>query len=322
VPAPSSRYRILVTGGDGFVGRYLVQALGATLPTGSEIIVGALANDATSAPVVHRVRLDITDVGQVAAVLRAERPTHVFHLAAIAAIQTAQHDEQQTWAVNFSGAMNVAIGITAAAPECRLLFCSSAQIYGKSFRDGKPLDESAALDPVDAYGASKAEADRKIGEMATQGLRAIRLRPFNHTGAGQGPGFVVPDFAAQIAAIEQGKQAPIIKVGNLENRRDLMDVRDVVEAYVRAVLHFDELPNGCAINIASGKAISGREILDVLMAFSAARIEVEEDPARMRRSDIPVIRGDARRAWELLDWAPKIPVETTLKAVLDDYRGR
>ncbi|TMJ01385.1 MAG: NAD-dependent epimerase/dehydratase family protein [Alphaproteobacteria bacterium] len=322
MPAPPSRFRVLVPGGDGFVGRYLVQALGAALPAGSDILVGTLADAAAEPGAVRRVALDITDAERVRAVLAEERPTHVFHLAAIAAIQTAQHDEQQTWAVNCSGAMNVAAAIGDALPACRLLFCSSAQIYGRSFRDGKPLDENAPVDPIDAYGASKAEADLKIGHMATRGLRAIRLRPFNHTGAGQGRGFVAPDFAAQIAAIERGVQEPVIRVGNLENRRDLMDVRDVVAAYVRAVLRFDDLPNGCAINVASGKAISAGDILNALLALSSATIEVKSDPALMRRSDIPVIRGDAGRARELLDWVPEIPVETTLKSVLDDYRSR
>jgi GDP-4-dehydro-6-deoxy-D-mannose reductase len=320
---PTSGFRILVTGGDGFVGRYLVKALHAQLPAGHEIIAGTLTDNGPdgSGP-IRRIALDITDPDKIRAVLQKERPTHLFHLAAIAAVDAARHDLRQTWAVNFSGALNVAIGIMEVAPECRLLFCSSAQIYGASFRNGKPLDETAPLDPVDAYGASKAAADVMVGQMAKQGLRAVRLRPFNHTGAGQGSGFVVPDFAAQIAAIERGEQEPVIKVGNLESRRDLMDVNDVVDAYVRSVLRFDQLSPGCAINLASGKAISAREILDALVSLSAAKIEVRNDPARMRDSDISLIRGDASRARQLLDWSPTIPVDATLKSVLDHYRSR
>jgi GDP-4-dehydro-6-deoxy-D-mannose reductase len=319
---PSSGFRVLVTGGDGFVGRYLVKALHAQLPAGHEVIVGTFANHGLngSGP-VRRIALDITDPVRIRTVLQEEQPTHLFHLAAIAALDAARHDLRQTWAVNFSGALNVAIGIMEAAPGCRLLFCSSAQIYGASFRDGKALDESAPLDPVDAYGASKAAADLMVGQMAKQGLRAIRLRPFNHTGAGQGRGFVVPDFAAQIAAIERGEQKPVLEVGNLESRRDLMDVHDVVDAYVRSILRFDHLSPGCAINLASGKAISAREILDALVSLSAAKIEVHNDPARMRGSDIPLIHGDASRARELLDWSPKIAIDATLRSVLEHHRS-
>jgi GDP-4-dehydro-6-deoxy-D-mannose reductase len=316
----SSPIRVFVTGGDGFVGRHLVRALAAALPAGHEIIVGERSRPSASSG-VRRVVLDVTDADQVRAVLAAERPTHVFHLAATAAVQAAARDLRGTWAVNFGGALNVALGIAETVPECRLLFCGSAQVYGASFRSGRPLDESAPLDPVDPYGASKAAADIMVGDMARRGLRAIRLRPFAHTGAGQGAGFVVPDFAMQIVRIERGEQPPVINVGNLDSRRDLLDVHDVVDAYVRAVLHFDRLPPGCAINIASGKVMSVGEILALLLSLSRARIEVRQDPARMRPSDIPIIVGDAGLASRLLDWTPHHDLRATLATVLDHYRA-
>jgi GDP-4-dehydro-6-deoxy-D-mannose reductase len=313
--------RVFVTGGDGFVGRHLVRALAAALPAGHEIIVGERSMT-SDPPGARGIVLDVTDADQVCAVLAAERPTHVFHLAATAAVQAASRDLRGTWAVNFGGTLNVAFGIAETVPECRLLYCSSAQVYGASFRTGRAVDESAALDPVDPYGASKAAADIMVGDMARQGLRAIRLRPFNHTGAGQGAGFVVPDFAMQIVRIERGEQPPVINVGNLESRRDLLDVHDVVDAYVRAVLHFDRLPPGCAINLASGKVLSVGEILEVLLALSRAKIEVRQDPARMRPSDIPIIVGDAGLAHRLLGWSPHRDLRVTLAAVLDHYRAR
>lgn len=322
MPAAGPRFRVLITGGDGFVGRYLVSALATALPPGHEIIVGMLGHDASlGSDEARPVQLDVTDAAQVRAVLEAEQPTHLFHLAAIAAVRTAQLHVRQTWSVNFGGALNIALGIAETVPQCRLIHCGSGQIYGGNFRVGRAVDESTALDPIDAYGASKAAADLMVGQMAKQGLRAIRLRPFNHTGPGQREDFAVPAFAAQIARIERGEQEPVIRVGNLTGRRDLMDVRDVADAYVRAILRFDDLEPGCALNIASGQALSMGEILDVLLSLSAKKIRVEPDAERMRSADIPVMIGDASLARRVLDWAPRRSISETLAAVLDHYRA-
>lgn len=314
--------RVLVTGGDGFVGRYLVRALGAVLPSGHEIIVGTHGPSAEDMAGARQVPLDVTDAGQVSSVLAAERPTHVFHLAAIAAIGAARSNVRQTWAVNFGGALNVAIAVAETVPDCRLLYCGSGAVYGSNASAGRPFDERAPLDPADAYGASKAAADLMVGQMAKQGLRAIRLRPFNHTGPGQSEHFVVPAFAAQIAKIERGEQDPVMKVGSLTNRRDFLDVRDVADAYARAVLRFDDLPSGCVLNVASGRAVSMREILDMLLALSPDKIEIREDPGRVRSNDASVVVGDASLARRLLDWEPHTAIGATLSSVLDHYRKR
>jgi GDP-4-dehydro-6-deoxy-D-mannose reductase len=254
-------------------------------------------------------------------VLAAERPTHLIHLAAIAAIQAARRDLRQTWAVNFGGSLNVAIAVGETVPDCRLLFCGSGLVYGTNPPEGRPFDESARFDPSDAYGASKAAADLMVGQMTKQGLRAIRLRPFNHTGPGQSEHFVVPAFAAQIAKIERGEQDPVINVGSLTSRRDFLDVRDVVDAYARAVLRFDDMPSGCVLNVASGRAVSMREILDMLLGMSPKKIEVREDPGRIRGNDASVVIGDASLARRLLDWEPHMAIGATLSSVLDHYRG-
>jgi GDP-4-dehydro-6-deoxy-D-mannose reductase len=223
--------------------------------------------------------------------------------------------------VNLDGTLNVVLALAEALPDCRLLYCSSAEVYGASFRTGRPLDESAPLDPVNPYGASKAAADLMIGQMTKQGLRAVRVRPFNHTGPGQNIEFVVPAFAAQIAQIERGEQPPVIYVGNLASRRDLLDVGDVVDAYCRIIARFDDLPAGCVMNLASGHAISIADILDKLVSMSPTKIKIVQDPTRMRPSDTPVVVGDAGLARRLLDWEPKMDISSTLAGVLDYYRG-
>jgi GDP-4-dehydro-6-deoxy-D-mannose reductase len=178
--------RILVTGADGFVGRHLRPVLATALP-GAEI-------QGTD-------RVDITDRAAVFAAVAAALPTVCVHLAGIAAVGQALADQPRAWAVNLHGALNLADAILAHAPDCRLIFISSAEVYGGSFKAGVALDETAALAPMNLYAATKAAAELALGAMAGNGLRLLRLRPFNHTGPGQAEAFVVPAFAGQMRGL-------------------------------------------------------------------------------------------------------------------------
>ncbi len=311
--------RVLITGASGFVGRHLLAAL-AALPDVPQIVAGTYGEEAPGLLNVRAVPLDVTDAERILAVIQAEQPTHVMHLAGISVISQANRDVRRTWDVNTQGTLNVALAIKGGAPACRLIFCSSAQVYGGSFRSGKPLAEDAPLDPENFYAASKAAADILIGQMAKAGLRAIRLRPFNHTGPGQPPQLAVASFASQIAAIERGEQKPVMKVGNLSMRREFLDVRDVVDAYVLTIQRFDKLPNGTVLNIASGEAIALDAILKMLLAMSAKEIKVVPDPDLMRPNDTPVMVGNAEAFRRALQWSPQRTVVDTLKSVLDYYR--
>jgi GDP-4-dehydro-6-deoxy-D-mannose reductase len=311
----------LVTGSSGFVGRYLVPALAAALPADAEVI--ATVHPPANAFGIHNVRtvtLDIASPAQVRDAIAEYHPTHVFHLAAVSTVHAAAQSVREIWDVNFGGTLNVALAILESSPECRLIQCSSALVYGSSFSTEQPIDERAPLNPDTPYGASKAAADLMVGQMVKQGLRAIRLRPFNHTGPGQNESFVVPAFAAQIARIERGQQEPVMYVGELDNRRDFLDVRDVVDAYVKAVLCFDALPNGCVINIASGSAWPIRTVLDTLLACSQKRIKIIQDQGRMRNSENSIMIGSWQAAHKLLAWSPRIEFSSTLAAVLEHYR--
>lgn len=311
----------LVTGAEGFVGRWLLARLRAEWP-GARIVGTARSPTPPPHEGVEMLSLDVVVREQVLAVIRDVRPTGLVHLAAIASVPEARRDARLTWDVNLGGTMNLAEAVRDDAPGCRFVFAGTSEAYGGTFasRAGEPLDEDAALDPANTYAASKAAADLLVGQMARDGLDAIRMRPFNHTGPGQSEAFVIPAFAAQVARIEAGLQPPILRVGNLDAVRDFLDVRDVVDGYARA-LAAPDLPAGSVFNLASGAPQRVGDILDALLAQARVPIRVEPDPARMRPSDTPVAAGSAARARAALGWEPRIPFARTLADVLDSWRG-
>ena len=302
-PAPRT---ILLTGASGFVGRHLIPALGAAFP-----------DTAVLTP-----RIAIQDAAAMEAAICSVRPDVCIHLAAVSAIAAAGQAPDHAWQVNFHGTMHLAWALSRHAPDCQMLFVSSADAYGASFRNGQKLDERAPLAPMNVYAETKATADLTLCGMAGQGLRVVRLRPFNHTGPGQSDQFVVAAFARQIARIAAGLQAPVLRVGNLETKRDFLDVRDVCAAYVSCITHRRTLPAGTVLNLASGQARRIGNVLTDLAALAGVAIEVEIDANRVRPSDIAVARGDATLARQRLGWMPAIPWKQTLQDVLNDWRGR
>jgi GDP-4-dehydro-6-deoxy-D-mannose reductase len=303
---------ILVTGAGGFVGRHLLAALGAAFPK-SRIIGAGMPDEAD-------LLLDVTNRVQVFDAFMKLQPDVCIHLAGIAAIGAARQDPGLAWAVNLHGALNVADAILANARQCRMIFASSAECYGASFRSGRKLDESAPLAPMNLYAATKAAADLALGALAPAGLLLLRLRLFNHTGPGQREDFVVPSFAGQIARIEAGLSAPEILVGALTPERDFLDIRDVCAAYVASVTQFDAIPNNQIINIASGHAVRIGTILDMLISKASRDIKIRQDPARMRPVEIAHAAGDAALAAEVLGWRPIHSLEDTMASVLDYAR--
>lgn len=313
--------RILITGANGFVGPYVCDALRGIC--GEDVVVVATSKDGGPHPVFGQVEaLDVTDTAAVHDAVARHRPTHVIHLAAVAALGAARADPQNTWRIHVGGALNVANAVLDKAPDCWLIHVGSGLVYGESAKSGRPLDESTLLAPIDDYAVTKAAADLALGALSRHGLKCVRMRPFNHTGPGQTEAFAVPAFAMQIARIEAGLAAPVIHVGNLDARRDFLDARDIASAYARVALNCNDLVPNTIFNIASGVSWRMGDILDLLLAQSSARIATEQDPLRMRPSDLPSIVGDATRARTRLGWAPEHPFEETLAAVLKDCRER
>lgn len=314
--------KVLITGAGGFVAPYAAQAFAARFP--GVALVGTRLGGDPHPGFPDALALDICDAGAIAAALEATRPTHVLHLAGVAAPQQANGDPQAAWRINLMGTLSLGREILRVSPDTIFLNAGSGLAYGDSANRAAPLDEDVAFAPLDEYGATKAAADLALGALARRGLKVVRLRPFNHTGAGQNENYAIPAFAAQIAAIEAGERAPVIRVGDLEAQRDFCDVADIADAYALAAgaAMQGRLAPGRAFNLCSGRALPMRAMLDMLLAMSRAQVEIVHDPARTRPSDIPRMIGDPARAAAELGWRAAIPLERTLAAVLDAQRAR
>ncbi len=305
----------MITGAGGFVGTHVMATL-LSMVEGVEII--PTSRHGGHSPVAGRIEpLDVTDRAGVWDIIARTSPTHVIHLAGMAALPAAAANPDAAWNVHLGGTLNVARAIMGCVPECLLIHVGSGQVYGASASDGLPMDETTLLTPTDSYTVSKAAADLAVGAMAKSGLRCLRFRPFNHIGPGQSEDFAVASFAAQIARIRAGREEAVMKVGNLEARRDFLDVRDVVAAYALAVMRGETVPSGTILNLASGVAWRIRDLLDMLLAIAETPIAVETDKSRLRPNDIPVFLGNAGRANELLGWQPRFSLEQTLRDTLD-----
>lgn len=297
----SARMRVFVTGVAGFVGRRLEARLEAA---GAEVIGTDL-------------ELDVGDAGRVAEAVEAARPDAVVHLAAISFVPEAESNPQAVYRVNFLGAHSILEAAQKISPGLRVLLVGSGYVYGAADPGAPPFDESSSLRPDSPYAWSKAAADLLGGFYGTRGVDVVRVRPFNHTGPGRPDRFVESSFARQIAEIEAGVRPPKMAVGNLDAIRDFLDVEDVLDAYLQ--LLDPKIPAG-VYNVASGRGTSIRELLDLLLAESTLRPEVEMDPARWRPADSVV--GSARRLEEATGWAPATPLQETLRSLLDDWRER
>ncbi len=314
--------RALITGITGFAGSHLAQLLLAQ--PGAEVY-GIASLRASEVPLpawaerVTLLRADLTDLSAVTRALEAVRPEAIYHLAAQASVPRAWSDPAATLTNNIAAQANLMQAVVALQLDPAILIVGSADEYGRVTPEDLPVDEDTPLRPVNPYAVSKVAQDYLgLQYHLSHGLRIVRVRPFNHIGPGQRTGFVVPDFAQQIARIEAGQQEPILRVGNLAAQRDFTDVRDMVRGYVLALTQGRP---GQVYNLGASRAYAIQEILDRLLQLGSAPIRVEPDPARMRPSDVPLIVSDCRRVRADTGWQPSIPLETSLQDVLTEWRA-
>ncbi len=304
----------LVTGGAGFAGSHLIEHLLDDAP-----VVAAWSHrdrsDAGDGP--RRIRwaaVDILDRDAVARALAETRPSVIYHCAGSAHVGSAWTDPATPLRVNVIGTHHVIEGVRAAGLTCAVLVTGSALVYRPAT---DPITEDHPLAPADPYGVSKLAQETLA--LGTADVPVFLVRPFNHAGPRQSDAYVTSSFARQIAGIEAGLREPVLRVGNLEARRDITDVRDTVRAYPRVVARGSVRR---PYNVCSGRAYRVRDLLHTLVEMSSASIRIEVDPARLRPSDIPTITGSRDRIRDETGWEPSIPIERTLADLLTYWRDR
>ena len=305
----SRRERVFVTGAGGFVGAHLMRAL-----RGSGRGALGVGHSVGGEEVVA---LDIRDRRALEREMSAFAPDAVVHLAARSYLPEVYEDPREAFSINVLGSLSVLEAAAAAAPRARVMLVSTCVVYGDPDPGDLPLREDAPLRSVHPYGTHKIGMELFGERFAEEGLDVIVTRPFNHVGAGMDPRISIMHFARQIAAVEAGLQEPVILVGNLDARRDLLDVADVVRAYLLLLDH--ESPPS-PVNVCSGRSVRIGDALEMLLSLSAAKVEVRPDPSRYRPLDVPDLYGDAARLREATGWRPAVPLEETLRSVLDSAR--
>ena len=297
---------VLVTGASGFAGRCLV----ADLRRAGQSVVGLGLAPADRGASGH-LPCDITDRPALEAAIRRVRPTVTYHLAAVAAPQRAAQNQRLAWEVNLIGTLNLLDSLSTHAAGSRLLFVSSAAVYGQVERSACPLDECFPPAPRDCYAATKLAGELAVRGRPGSDLEVLVARPFNHLGPGQSPDFLPGKLARQIARIATGRERPALSLGDLSDWRDYCDVRDVVGAY-RAIVSRGR--PGQAYNVCSGRAIAITDLVDRFAAHAGCRLEIT---SRGGGGSLPYLEGSNAKIATECGWAPVIELEQSIADSID-----
>jgi GDP-4-dehydro-6-deoxy-D-mannose reductase len=312
--------RALITGVTGFAGSHLAENLlahdidvvGTCLKGESRRNIQSFSADI----VVREVALD--DTRLLSNLIDKHRPQWIFHLAALASVGASFDAPIRTMEVNLLGTMRLYEVLREKRFVEKIVFVSSADVFGPLPPQRMPIKPDYPLRPVSPYGASKAAADIVSHQYYRAfGLPVVRIRAFNHTGPRQATGYVIPDFCSQIARIEKSHRAGIIRVGDLSAKRDIADVRDIVDGYRLAA---ERGTIGDAYILASGKADTVENYLHMLVKHSTADISIRVDKKLFRPVEVPLLVGSISKAKRELGYRPRHRIEETLVDTLEYWR--
>lgn len=315
----NEKIRVLITGATGFVGGHLIQALEKEGPSSFDIF-GTTYPDAPPSSGNKLYFLDLRLERDVMKLVAEVRPDWIFHFAAVSNAHRSWEMRGETIETNVLGTLNLLEAVRQASPGARVLFISSSDVYGAGVSPTEGLKEDAPFQIVSPYAYSKAAGEMLCGFYEKiENIDIVIARPFPHTGPGQTEDFVCSDWSRQIVQIEKGDIAPILRVGNLDVRRDYCDVRDVVKAYISLLR---KGRRGEVYNICSGTTISLREVLGFLVKEAGVSnpISIEVDPVKFRRIDMPVQMGSNRKITSETGWLTSIPMERTLHELIAFWR--
>lgn len=300
--------RNLVTGANGFVGRYLVDAL---LAGGEEVVAVTRGQSPARETRAESYSCDLVE-GDIGAMVQETRPTRIYHLAGFSDAGASVRQPEAAWRGNVLATERLLAGVRESGLSPRLLYVGSGHVYGHS-DDGAIFDEASPAHPETPYAESKLAADEAAERFGRDaGVEVIRARPFNHTGPGQSSRFAIPGFARRLARIARGAEPPVLMTGNLDVERDLSDVRDVVAAYR---LLMERGTPGEAYNVASGTSVSMRRVVDRMVELSGLRVEVRMSEALVRAADPARVRVDVGKL-RRLGWLPRYTLDETLADTL------
>lgn len=308
--------KVLITGATGFVGQHLTDLLSSS---GNYEIFGTSLSDQVSNDKIAIEKIDLADYESVLSLVKKIEPDLIFHLAALTSPAESFNNPTPVVLGNIGIQMNLLNAIKSTKLNSRVMVISSGEIYGLVDEKDLPINEKTSLRPGNPYAVSKIAQDfLGLQYHLTYKMDIVRVRPFNHTGPGQSPSFVIPAFAKQIAQIEKEQKEPVISVGSLDAKRDFTDVRDIVKGYM---LLSEEGISGEVYNIGSGKSYSIKNMLDKLLSLSNKKITIKEDPEKIRPVETPNIYCDYSKLKSLTGWVPEIPIEKTLQDTLDYWRS-
>lgn len=309
--------KAFVTGINGFVGTHLNNFL---LEKGYEVFGTVKPSPDNTFSDSHLFSVDITDYEGIKNAIDTITPDYIYHLAALTSPSASFENPSATITNNIGGQVNILEAVKELKLiNTRVLVVSSAEVYGQVKESDLPIDELTPLMPTSPYAVSKIAQDFfGLQYHLSQNVSTVRVRPFNHIGPYQAPFFAIPSFAKQIAEIEKGKQEKIMRVGNLNAKKDFTDVRDVVKAYE---LLLENGENGEVYNVGSGKSYKMSDILEMLLSLSTEKIIVETDPALVRPVEVPELVCDYSRLHHITGWKPEISLETSLRDTLDYWRN-
>lgn len=316
--------KALITGITGFVGSHLAEHLlslnyevfGSVRWRSKRDNIDHLEQDGS----IKLFETDIKDPMSVRKTVADCMPDEIYHLAAQSFVPTSWSAPAETLDTNIQGQLNILEAAREVVPNARIHVVGSSEEYGLVYPDECPMTETQPLRPLSPYGVSKVGQDL-LGWQYFQsyGLHVIRTRAFNHTGPRRGEVFVTSSFSKQLAEIKKGITEPVIKVGNLEAKRDFSDVRDVVKAYQMVVTKGEP---GEVYNICSGIGRPIQSVLDLLLEITGLDVKIEQDPSRMRPSDVMVLEGSSEKIKREVGWAPSITFEVTMKDLYEFWLER